>query len=213
MIADVLQSTVEAFLEEVPGAEPRCWVKVKRPGSDKFEEISYRELLARPAVIREDTAIKQEASKQYRALLKEWKARPAQVETEAPPAEVPQVEVKPPSFEITSVQADRAPWEEGFDQTRHMNVYYLQDGREHKDNSASLSRMIKEHPERFPADAAKQISMAVRAKVKSMEEQPAVRGGHGASSHAHPSPHPWRAAANGGGAGPCGHQAGGNSSK
>jgi hypothetical protein len=155
-------SSVEAFLEEVPEGEPRCWVRVTRPGMNGPEEVRYQDLMGKPAVIAEDRAIMQEASRQQRALVRDWKARAAEAE-------------RVPPFEIIRVVSDRSPLADGFDPLKHMTIYYRLDGREHQDVPSSLDRMIRASPEQFPHDATTLIRAAVGEKLTSLREQCAIK--------------------------------------
>lgn len=153
------RSKVRGWRDDGDERGPRYWVQVQRPGRDEPEEYSYSQLMGTPANIEEDKLIKQEVQRQQRALEKEWgeKAEAA-----------PQLRH---TLEIVSVQSDRSPYDDGFDPTKHMTVYYKLDGRERTDTPASLNKAILAHPERYPPDAKGLIAKAVRDKKKSLREQ------------------------------------------
>lgn len=123
----------------------------------KPEEMRYPVLMGRLAVTKEDKAVKQEASRQYRALMKEWRAKAAIQ--------------KVPAFEVLRVVSDRSPFSDGFDYTRHLTVYYKLDGVEHHDAPISLDHMLRRSPGKFPPIAAEVVRNAVRDKLGSLMEQ------------------------------------------
>lgn len=155
MVAELPEprSKVMVELEDTLSGEPRAWVKVKRPGAAVAEELRYCDLMATPSNIEEDRVIKCEASRQYRILLREWRAK----------------DIKPvPSFEIVRVVADRSPLDDDFRESRDLIIYYMLEGRERKDTPSSLDKMIRFSPDKFPPDAAAIIRTAVKEKMASL---------------------------------------------